>query len=132
MRAAVVALALLASAAEAQPVPFGDAPVRLRGDVLVVSRLGSPDARAEGLPAMRASARRRGRARASSALHAYVDRKLAEALATPALTSRVHAALSAGTRVEATRSLVDGSVVVRVALPLVPLRALFREAGVQP
>ncbi|MEO0324362.1 MAG: hypothetical protein AAF447_15485 [Myxococcota bacterium] len=127
---ALGALLLLCSGVAAQPMPFSDGPVRGREDALVVERLGSPDTRAEGLSARRASARRRGLERAKRALHAHVDQWLAAALATPALASRVHAVVERDAQVEATRSLVDGAVVLRVALALGPLRALLgREAS---
>ena len=112
-------------------LPLSDQPVRYEAEQarLRVARVGLVHASDARLSVAKREARKRGRARAWGALHAYLDGVLAGCGASPRAAALAHQALQqAGHRVQV-RPLVDGSAVVVVEVELEPLRSAVRCEG---
>jgi len=106
----------------AEPVPFGDQPVRLRKtgahtQALEAAASGLADTRGK-IAGQVVRARTVAGQRARAALHRYVDRVLAASGASAAIAERVHEAVTASAEVVAERQLSDGSIVQVVRVPL--------------
>lgn len=140
-RAALFSIGLLGSlgfclSTSAQPrvpadmeVPWTDVAPARHGDVLSAAAVGTPDERVGRYDARRASARTRGRQRAITAIHRWVDDALARVLAPPLEAAAVHAAIDRGARVARVRPLVDASAVVVVEVPVAALRGACAREG---
>jgi hypothetical protein len=123
-------LALVAQAqTEREVMPFAEVAAHVEGDVLVVVALGSASDAEGPIAARRLSARTAARERAIALLHTFVDDALATVGATPVETRNAHAAVDAGADLRRVRSLVDGSALYEVALPLAGLRAAIDREG---
>lgn len=110
-------------------MPFSEVAAHVDGEVLVVVALGSA-ADAEGpIAARRLSARTAARERALVLLHTFVDDALATVAVSPSETRDVHAAVDAGADLRRVRSLVDGSALYEVVVPLATLRAAVSHEG---
>lgn len=114
-------------AAQAPRLAAREGPPRWAGDALELRVLGVVLSREGRLGARRAAARRRALERARVRLHAWLDDRLAAQGASPVVATRVHAVVDEHARVVRARPLVDGSVVVEVAVP----RGLLRDAGME-
>lgn len=110
-------------------VPWADRAPRVEGEVATAVALGLPDERLGAFYARRDSARTAGRARALSALHAWVDDALAAARVGPREAQAAHAAIDSEARVDAVRPLVDGAAVVVVSVPVRALRDACTRGG---
>lgn len=131
-----IALALAATTgAQAQsaesraPMPFTEVGPRIEGDVVVVVALGSAADASGPLSARRLSARTAARARALALLHRFVDDALSTVRVSPAELRDAHAAIEGGLDLRRVRSLVDGSVLYEITVPLAPLRAAVEREG---
>lgn len=134
--AAALLGAILAPAALAQDplpapftVPWTDRAPRVEGELAVAVAVGLPDERVGAFYARRDSARTAGRARALTALHAWVDDALASARVGPRQAQAAHAAIDSEARVDGVRPLVDGAAVVLVSVPVRALRDACPRGG---
>jgi hypothetical protein len=133
LRALLLALTIaLASPwiARAQsPVPMGDGPVRVEGELVLATALGLiPDGDAS-LSARRLSARAVARERAISMLHVWLDGLVGGGGLSPRLVRDLHAAIDASIDLRRIRSRVDGSAVIELAVPTRALAAVHCAAG---
>lgn len=118
MAAAPPAAAVPAEPSQASsPVPYGDTEVTYDAPRrrLVVAASGLADGQGH-LDVQRLRARDTAVRRGQRRLVSYVDERLADAGASPALAARVHDRVAAAVLVQDDRPLADGSVVVRVSL----------------
>ncbi len=111
------------------PMPFSEVAAHVEGERVVVVALGSAADSLGPIAARRLSARTAARARAMRLLHRFVDDALATVDVSPAELRDVHAAVDASADLRRTRSLVDGSALVELALPISVLRGVVERAG---
>lgn len=128
-----LALALLVTlsvpALAQAPLPMGDAPVHVEGELVLATALGLvPDGDAS-LAARRLSARAIARERATSMLHVWLDGLIGDGGLSPRLVRDLHAAIDASIDLRRIRSRVDGSAVVELAVPKRALAAVHCSAG---
>jgi len=120
------ALGLGCPRAQAQDsIPASERPAHVESGSVSVRVLGSVVSRDGRLGSRRAEARRQALGRGKHALHVWLDDELAQRGTSPALATQLHAVIDRDARVLAEQPLVDGSIVLVVALPL----ALLQQAG---
>lgn len=129
-QAALAALGLLLplAALAQEPLPLGDAPVRVEGELVIATALGPlPDDTT--LAPARLSARARGRERALAMLHGWLDAAVRSSTLTPRRVRDLHDAIDAHADLRRVRSRADGSAVVELVVPLSALREVGCASG---
>jgi len=111
------------------PLPMGDAPVHLEGELVLATALGLvPDGDAS-LAARRLSARAIARERAISMLHVWLDGLIGGGGLSPRLVRDLHAVIDASIDLRRIRSRADGSAVIELAVPKSALAAVHCAAS---
>lgn len=126
---AILSAAPLGAQDTRERMPFSEVAAHVDGERVVVVALGSAADAAGPIAARRLSARTAARARALSLLHRFVDDALATVGASPSALRDVHAAVDASADLRRVRSLVDGSALVEVVLPVAALRDVVAHEG---